>query len=148
MQPMKLTIKPISLKAANEYVAENHRHSKPTRGHKFSISVHNEHGLVGVAIIGRPVARVLDNGTTAEILRVCTDGTPNACSKLYGASVKACKAMGYTKIVTYTTAEENGASLKASNFTPTGNVTARQWDTPSRPREQREALERTRWECN
>ena len=139
MQPMKLTIKPISLKAANEYVAENHRHSKPTRGHKFSISVHNEHGLVGVAIIGRPVAQVLDNGTTAEILRVCTDGTPNACSKLYGASVKACKAMGYTK---------SGASLKASNFTPTGNVTARQWDTPSRPREQREALERTRWECN
>lgn len=142
----QLQIRPITLRAANDYVTAHHRHAKAVRGHKFSIACHNETGLIGVAIIGRPVARALDNGTTAEILRVCTDGTPNACSKLYGAATRCCIAMGYDKIVTYTTEHEHGTSLKAANYTPTGTVNGRQWDTPTRPREHREHVNRTRWE--
>lgn len=111
-----MTIVPLTLKAANEFVLARHRHSKPVAGHKFSVGVEADGRLVGVAIVGRPVARALDNGRQAEILRVCTDGTPNACSMLYGASRKAARAMGYTAVFTYTLPEEGGASLRGAGF--------------------------------
>ena len=140
-----MKIVPISLAEANRFVANHHRHSKPTQGHKFSVGVATEQ-LHGVAIAGRPVARMLDDGFTLEVLRVATDGTPNACSMLYGAVVRCGKAMGYRKIITYTLSTENGASLRASNFKQSGTVKASQWDTPSRRRNQREAHDRIRWE--
>lgn len=92
-----------------------HRHSRPTVGHKFSVGVADDE-LRGVAIVGRPVSRHLDDGTTLEITRVCTDGTPNACSMLYGACRRAAKAMGYARILTYTLPNEGGASLRAAGF--------------------------------
>ncbi len=80
-----MKIVPIGMKAANEYVAAHHRHHKPVRGCKFCISVENEDGeCCGVAICGKPVSRYLDNGTTLEINRLCTNGTRNVCSMLYG----------------------------------------------------------------
>lgn len=132
-----LTIRPTSLKDANTYVAKNHRHNVPTSGNKFSIACYDDERLCGVAICGRPIARLLDNGSTLEILRVCTDGTFNACSKLYGACCRIAKEMGYEKIITYTLESETGASLKASNFNLVAeNVGGTTWNTPSRPREQ------------
>jgi len=71
---------------------------------------------VGVAMIGRPIARALDDGLTAEINRTCTNGYPNANSMLYGAAMRACKAMGYRRVLTYTQEDETGASLKAVGF--------------------------------
>ena len=71
---------------------------------------------MGVAICGRPASRHLDNGLTCEINRLCTDGTHNACSMLYGACCRVAKAMGYKKVITYTLLSEPGTSLKASNF--------------------------------
>lgn len=130
-----LSIRPITLKAANEYVAQNHRHNQPTRGHKYSVSCYEDERLCGVAICGRPVARGLDDGLTVEIYRVCTDGTRNACSKLYGACVRIARDMGYTKVVTYTLTSEGGASLRASGFHSCERTNGRSWDTPSRPRE-------------
>ena len=91
-----LTLTPINLKTANAFVQQYHRHHKPTRGHKFSIGVSDNGALVGVAICGRPVARRLDDGYTLEVNRLCTDGTPNACSILYAAAYRAARAMGYT----------------------------------------------------
>ena len=111
-----LIIKPISLREANEFVNNFHRHHGGTVGHKFSIGLYNNEKLVGVAICGRPVSRHLDNGTICEINRLCTDGTKNACSMLYGACSRIAKDMGYKKIITYILKSENGASLKASNF--------------------------------
>ncbi|MDD6762831.1 MAG: hypothetical protein PUD92_04210 [Clostridiales bacterium] len=111
-----LTIKPIHLKTANEFIKQYHRHSLPTIGGKFAIACYNDNRLCGVAVCGRPTARKLDNGLTLEIYRNCTDGTRNACSKLYGACVRIGKDMGYSKIITYILESENGASLKASNF--------------------------------
>lgn len=93
-----LEIRPITLKAANEFVRERHRHNGPTRGHKFSVAVYDGDKLVGVGIVGRPVARRLDDGLTAEILRICTDGTRNACSILYGACSRCAKEMGYKRV--------------------------------------------------
>ena len=111
-----LTLTPINLKTANAFVQQYHRHHKPTRGHKFSIGVSDNGALVGVAICGRPVARRLDDGYTLEVNRLCTDGTPNACSILYAAAYRAARAMGYNKVITYILDTENGASLKAAGY--------------------------------
>ncbi len=111
-----LKIKPIHLKQANEFIKQHHRHNLPTVGGKFAVACYDNERLCGVAVCGRPTARKLDNGTTLEIYRNCTDGTRNACSKLYGACVRIGAAMGYTKIITYILESENGASVKASNF--------------------------------
>lgn len=114
---MKLRIIPATLKDANDFVRLLHRHSRPVVGHKFSVGVTDDSGILrGVAILGRPVARHMDNGTSIEITRVCTDGTRNACSMLYGAARRAAKALGYDKIYTYTLPEEGGTSLRAAGF--------------------------------
>lgn len=119
---MALEIRPITLKDANAYVAAQHRHNRPTTGHKWSVAVYDGERLCGVAIAGRPIARKQDDGLTIEIRRVCTDGTRNACSMLYGACVRAARAMGYKRVVTYTLVSEPGASLKASGFQSSGEA--------------------------
>ena len=113
---MPLNIKPCHLRAARDYVSRYHRHSIPPVGGKFAVACYDGDRLCGVAICGRPVARYLDDGLTLEILRCCTDGTYNACSKLYGACCHIGFDMGYDRIVTYTLASETGASLRASGF--------------------------------
>ena len=128
---------PTTLKTAQEFVKVHHRHNAAPVGHKFSIGlVDEQENLIGVCIVGRPVARMLDNGLTAEILRVCVlDGYRNANSMLYGAAVRACKAMGYTKVLTYTLTTESGASLRGAGFLLDGKTGARKsWDTPGRKR--------------
>ena len=90
-----LRLRPISLRDANEYVRQHHRHHKPVAGHKFSIGCEADDELVGVIIAGRPVSRYLDDGFTLEVTRLCTNGAKNACSFLYGAAARAAAAMGY-----------------------------------------------------
>lgn len=122
----RLTIVPVTFRAAAQFVAEHHRHNKPPRGHKFSIGVCNADGaLCGVAMVGRPVARSLDDGLTAEVNRTCTDGTPNANSALYGAAWRIAQAMGYRRLVTYTQAGESGASLTAAGWVKVRDLPAR-----------------------
>lgn len=113
---LPLKIVPITFRAACAFVESLHRHNKPPRGHKFSIGLSCADQLVGVVMVGRPVARHFDDGTTAEVNRTCTDGTLNANSMLYGAAWRAAKAMGYTRLITYTQAEESGASLRAAGW--------------------------------
>lgn len=128
---------PITLKEAQGFVAEHHRHNIPPVGHKFSVGLKSNGELIGVAIAGRPVSRILDDGKTLEILRVCVEGYhKNANSILYAACVKAGKALGYTTIITYTLESETGSSLLATGFAPVAHTAPRRgWDTPSRPRE-------------
>lgn len=120
----KLTLIPLTLKDANSFVAAYHRHSKPTIGHKFSIGA-AVNGLVGVAIVGRPIARLLDDGWTAEVLRTCCspDAPKNTNSFLYGACWRAWRAMGGRKIITYTLQGESGASLRGSGWRAIAQVT-------------------------
>ena len=127
---------PISLKEANEFVARNHRHHNPVAGHKFSVAAKKDGKIVGVAIVGRPVARGLDNVRTLEVTRLCTDRTRNACSFLYSKCAKIAKDMGYSKIVTYILERDPGISLLASGWTlEEAGVGGDSWDTPSRRRE-------------
>ena len=122
-----MTIKPITFKTACEFVNQNHRHHSATVGCKFCIGLFDGEKMVGCSVCGRPVSRYLDDGLTCEINRLCTDGTQNACSMLYGASCRVAKAMGYKKVITYILESENGASLKASNFTYDGIAGGKHW---------------------
>lgn len=117
-----LKIRPITLKEANAYVAQFHRHNQPTTGHKWSLGCYDGDRLCGVAIAGRPIARKLDDKLTIEVLRVCTDGTRNACSALYGACGRVAREMGYRRIITYTLISEPGTSLRASGWTNCGEA--------------------------
>ena len=108
-----MEIVPITLKAAKAFIANHHRHNKPPIGHKFSIGLESEGELIGVACAGRPVARFFDDGLTLEVNRTCTLGAKNANSMLYGAIWRCAKAMGYKRAITYTQADECGASLRA-----------------------------------
>lgn len=121
-----MTIVPVTLRAAVRFVELHHRHHSPPRGMKFAIGVCDDEGrLRGVALVGRPVARHLDDGLTAEVNRTATDGYLNANSALYGAAWRVCAAMGYRRMVTYTQADESGASLKAANARLVRNIPAR-----------------------
>lgn len=131
---MGLEIRPCHLKEAREYVREHHRHNIPPVGGKFAVACYVDGHLCGVAIAGRPVARYYDNGVTLEILRCCTDGTRNACSKLYGAVCRIGFAMGYKRIITYTLVSESGASLRAAGFNFDGLAGGKGW-TGKRQRE-------------
>lgn len=144
----KLHIIPLDLSEANELVSRWHRHHKPTIGHKFSIGVATEDGEIhGAAIVGRPVARRLDNGWTAEVLRCVTDGTKNACSALYGGCRRVAFAMGYRRLLTYTLKDETGASLVAAGWKEIGSSPGRGWNVPSRPRVQKNTGQKRIWEA-
>lgn len=139
---------PLHLRQANEFVAKHHRHSLPTVGGKFAVGAALDGKMVGVAIAGRPVARRLDDGKTLEVLRVCTDGTPNACSFLYARCAKIARLMGYEKVITYTLEEEAGASLKAVGAKVVGRVEPKEWSVPSRPRKSQKVYEeaKVKWQ--
>lgn len=129
-----LQVVPVSYQEACVFVRKYHRHHKPPQGHKFSIGLANENGLVGVAIVGRPVARLLDNGYTAEVTRLCTDGTKNACSMLYAACWRAARAMGYRELITYILETEKGTSLNAAGWKCLGKAGGGTWDRLNRSR--------------
>ena len=124
---MALELRPISFRDAQKFVRENHRHNKPPVGHKFSIACYDGDRICGVAIVGRPVGRYLDDGLTLEVNRYCTDGTKNACSILYGAAWRAAKALGYKHLVTYTRQSESGASLRAAGWKYDGPAGGTHW---------------------
>lgn len=110
-----LNIVPTTLREANAFVTAHHRHHRPPRGCVCVVAVADDGGEVrGVAIVGRPVSRVLSDGWTAEVTRVATDGARNACSMLYGASWRAVRALGYRRLITYTLPAEGGASLRGA----------------------------------
>ena len=128
-----LMLIPVSLAEANAFVAQHHRHHKPVTGHKFSIGCTADGQLVGVAIVGRPVSRYLDDGQTLEVNRLCTDGTKNACSMLYAAAWRAARAMGYRKMITYILDTENGASLRAAGWKCAGIAGGKRWTGSRKP---------------
>ncbi len=116
---MKLAAVPIELKEANEFVANFHRHNKPTTGHRFSIGAAADGDLWGVCIVGRPVSRIIQaEGYTAEVLRCCVrDGAPKGCcSFLYAAAWRAWRAMGGERLITYTLTSESGASMRGAGW--------------------------------
>lgn len=124
-----MRVRPTTLKETNKLVDAIHRHHKPCVGHRFSLKLEDDCGVVhAVVICGRPVARMVDHETVLEISRCASDGTSNAISMLYGAVCRAAKAMGFEKVQTYTLPEEGGASMKASGFSFAGVCGGGNWN--------------------
>lgn len=148
-QRITLRVVPVELKEANAFIGAHHRHHQPVVGHRFSLAAINEDGtIVGVCVIGRPVARLAGNPRQVlEVTRLATDGTTNACSVLYAAAARAGKAMGYERIQTYTLPEEGGSSLRASGWVDEGPAGGGQWKhTDGKPRRTDQPTSiKTRW---
>lgn len=147
---VSLQIVPTTLEEANAFVAAHHRHHKPVPGCKFAVAVADEGRVCGVALVGRPVARRLDDGWTLEVNRCCTDGTRNACSALYGAAWRVAKEMGYRRVITYTLPEEGGASLRGAGWRLLGLRGGGNWNAPTRPRVDTDELlrgQKSLWEA-
>lgn len=143
---VKLTVMDIPLRDAGAFVNMHHRHHPSPIGHLFSIGCFADDVLVGVAIIGRPVARMLDDGSTVEITRLASAGARNVCSKLLGAARKETKKRGYGRVITYTLPAEGGASLRAAGYTCDGPAGGGSWKRKTRLRLDRHPTERkTRW---
>lgn len=149
---MTLHLAPVRFRDAAAFVAMWHRHHQSPVGMVFAVGAADSDGVLhGVAIVGRPVARLFDNGQTLEVTRTATDGTFNCNSLLYGAAWRAAKALGYTRLITYTQAGETGASLRAAGWRVLAERPAHPgWDRPSRPRTATgtEAIPRTLWEAS
>jgi hypothetical protein len=144
-----MQLKPITQRAARAFVDQHHRHHKAPRGDVFRIGLEDNDQIVGVIMVGRPVARHLQDGYTLEINRTCIlDGYKNACSMLLGAAARAGKALGYHRIITYTLCIEPGTSLRAAGFIEDSKVKKSLWNRPSREREQKslfQEYDKTRW---
>lgn len=134
----RLYVERVSFQVACVFIAAWHRHHRPPQGHVYSLGVFlSDWTLVGVATVGRPVARLLDDGRTHEVTRVATDGTSNACSALYAAAWRRSRQDHYvSRMVTYTQDGESGASLRGAGWRVTAKLPARAgWSCPSRPRQ-------------
>lgn len=145
---MSLSLVPITIGDACEYVERVHRHHHAPQGGLFAIAAATGEDIVGVVIVGRPVARSNQDGWTAEVTRLASDGSRNVCSLLYGAAWRAARAMGYRRLLTYTLKTEPGTSLRAAGWKVVGEVRGRSWTTPSRPRIDRHpAQDKFCWEA-
>jgi len=146
---MSLYLCPVTLAEANAFIKRHHRHHKPVPGCKFAIAVAEANDIVGVALVGRPVARHYDDSWTLEVNRTCTNGHKNVNSMLYGAAWRAAKAMGYRRLITYTRSDEGGSSLRAAGWRVVAERPARSWQEASKSRPRIDATEpyqRTLWE--
>ncbi|MHA7956303.1 XF1762 family protein [Streptomyces sp. L500] len=145
----RLTLTPVRFREAAEFVRLWHRHHKPPPGQVFAVGAADQDGVLrAVAIVGRPVARHLDDGRTLEVTRTASDGARNANSMLYGASWRAAQALGYTRLITYSQDGESGASLRGAGWRVLAERRPRPgWNHPSRPRPVtgNENIARTLW---
>lgn len=142
-----LTLVPVTLREARAFVAEHHRHHEPPQGGLFAVAASDGARIVGVAIVGKPVARMLDDDYTAEVTRLCTTGARNACSLLYAAAWRAARALGYRRLVTYTLPAEGGASLRGAGWKLVGEAGGGSWSRGTRPRVDTHPLQvKLRWE--
>lgn len=145
-----LSLVPITISDAREFVQQFHRHHSPPIGGLFAVACARADSdqIAGVAIIGRPVARMLQDGFTAEVTRLCTDGTKNACSMLYSACWRAAKALGYRRLGTYILDTEDGTSLKAAGWRVVAESKGGSWSREDRPRVDHFPTQRKiRWEA-
>jgi len=155
-----IELRPLSLKETNTRVSEWHRHHKPVRGHKFAVGAFVGGEIAGVAIVGRPSARALDDGLTFELTRLATpeNAVPHVASKLIAACWRAARAMGVRKMVSYTRADEPGTCYRAAGWEPVAKVNGREWPgeatdqkrarlfLPGFRKQATEVVDRIRWE--
>ena len=141
--------KPMSQRQAKEWVTTHYNNNKTPHGDIFRVAAEHDCKIVGVAMVGRPVSRVLQDRGGAEVLRMCLiEGAPkNTASFLYGRCIRAAKALGYTALYTYSLEFEEAASIRAASFVEDGKVKGRSWASKGRPRTDQpfQRLDKVRW---
>ena len=136
-----LSLTNVDFATASSFVGRHHAHHRPSVGWKWGHGVRNGDDLVGVCVVGRPVARMLDATTTVEVTRLCVRrDLPrtlclNACSMLYGVAARAARQRGFQRIITYTLTEEPGTSLRAAGWQQDAQTRGGSWSRPSRRRQ-------------
>ena len=142
----------MTLREANDFVERWHRHSARTSndGGKFAIGLELDGVIVGAAIVGRPVARLLQVPGAAELLRLCTSpaAPKGSASKLYSRARRIWQLMGGTTIHTYTLKHESGATMRGAGIhEAAADVQLQQWSRPNRKRDERVIYEtpKQRW---
>lgn len=149
---MSLSVVPVGLAEAQEFVRNFHRHNKPPVGHVFSLGASDGERMVGVAMVGRPVAAALQDGVTLEVNRCCVhaDAPKGTCSFLYSRAWRAAAALGWERLVTYTLQSEGGASLRGAGWRCIGVLRARNpngWQNrPGREWQEVVGQSKFRWE--
>jgi hypothetical protein len=144
-----LEIVPVKFDEACEFIAQVHRHHEPPQGWMWGCAVSDGQKIVGVVMVGRPVARHRDDGWTLEAIRCCTDGTKNACSKLYAAAWRASRALGYRRLGTYLLKSESGDSMRAAGWRIVHETKGGSWSRDDRPRVDKHPTEaKTLWEIS
>lgn len=144
-----LELVPMTLREARAWVDQHHSHHRAPQGGLFAVACAHGGEVVGVAIVGKPVARNLADDWTAEVTRVAVRaGAPKgASSKLYAATWRACRALGYRRLVTYTLIEERGTSVRAAGWRVVAEISGGSWSRRERPRVDRHPLQgKLRWE--
>ena len=149
-----IELRPLTLKAAREWVAERHSHHTAPVGHLWSIGAYVDDALVGCVVVSRPVAPALQEQGCLEVTRLCTDGYPNAASRLLGAAWGAAKAMGCRRLVSYTRDDEGGTSYRAAGWLAVATTKGREWTSgnkearwlPGMYQPSSEVRDRVRWE--
>jgi len=146
----RLHVVPVTLRDARAFVDAHHRHLRAPAGAKLAIGVRDDRQrLRGVAVLGRPVARHLDNGSTIEVTRVATDGCRNACSALYGAAARIAKVLGYARALTSTLASETGTTVRAAGWQCKGVGRGGAWSRRACTRRDLQPLgPKQRWEID
>jgi hypothetical protein len=146
---MALDLVPCTISDALAFVRQHHRHHRPSPSGLWAVACADGDEIVGVALAGRPVARMLQDGWTAEVIRVCVlPGHRNACSMLYGACWRAARALGWRKLITYTLPEEGGTSLRAAGWKCIGEAGGGSWSRKQRPRVDKHPTQvKLKWEA-
>lgn len=145
---VRCSVVPLTLREARTFVDRVHRHHRAPQGGLFAIGAASGDAIVGCVIVGKPVARMMDDGYTAEVTRLASDGTRNVCSMLYAAAWRATRAMGYRRLITYTLATETGTSLRAAGWREVGLAGGGSWDRAGRPRvDKHPTQQKVRWEA-
>lgn len=147
---MSLRVHPCGIAEARQWVERHHSHHHAPRGGLLAVAVHRGDQRVCVAIAGRPVARLLDDGRTAEVTRVASlggDDARHAASMALGSIVRALRAVGYDRFVSYTILGECGTSYRAAGWHPTAITRGGEWSRENRLRDAAAQPDRkVRWE--
>ena len=116
-----MRISDCTVREARRIVKRWHRHLPDIQGGLFAAKLVDDAGaVVGCALAGNG-PRVWQGTGRLVISRVAVvEGTRNGCSMLYGALVRAARALGWREVWTYTLPEEPGTSLKAAGFQDMG----------------------------
>ena len=148
----QLRTRPVRFTAARDFVRHHHAHCTAPAAWRFGQAILNGGTMLGVVMVGNPVAPALNGRGTVEVNRLCIRrDIPrvlawNAASQLYGWAAREAARQGWTHIITYTRADEDGISVRAAGWQQEARIRGRGWHSSRRARSNTNAwVDKIRW---